>query len=131
MEMSKSLGNLYTLDDLRAKGFDPMVVRYALIAGSYRQPLNFTFDSLHAAQSALFRIERFAESLLKVSGQSNGALADYIHAEGPEDFGRLNKAWDALRSNLNTAACLGALFGLIGSNPAGALDTHGARELLR
>jgi len=32
-KMSKSLGNLYTLDDLKAKGFSPMAIRYALLSG--------------------------------------------------------------------------------------------------
>ena len=41
------------------------------------------------------------------------------------------KAWDALRVNLNTAACLGAIFGVIGSNPAASLDADGARAMLR
>lgn len=130
-KMSKSLGNLYTLDDLRAKGFHPMVVRYLLISGSYRQPLNFTFDGLHAAQSALARIERFAESLITISGESKAALNAYICADPPDDFGHLTKAWDALGNNLNTPACLGALFGLIGSNPVNTLSANDARKLLR
>lgn len=128
--MSKSLGNLYTLDDLREKGFSPMVVRYTLIAGSYRQQLNFTFDGLHAAQSALARLERFADSLLDKTGQDRHALNSYIRADAPEDFGRFAKAWDALRQNLNTAACLGAIFGVLGANPAAALDATGARGML-
>lgn len=131
-KMSKSLGNLYTLDDLREKGFSPMIVRYTLISGSYRQQLNFTFDGLHAAKSALGRIERFAETLLSKTEESPDAFnATYIRAEAPEDFGRLSKAWDALRNNLNTAACLGAIFGVIGSNPAATVDADGARALLR
>lgn len=130
-KMSKSLGNLYTLDDLREKGFSPMVVRYTLIAGSYRQQLNFTFDGLHAAQSALTKLERFADSLLAKTGEDRAALAGYISADAPDDFGRLAKAWDALRHNLNTAACLGAIFGVIGANPAATLDADGARALLR
>lgn len=131
-KMSKSLGNLYTLDDLRAKGFSPMVVRYTLIAGSYRQQLNFTFDGLHASQSALTRLERFAEALLAKTGESSDVFnSKYITAQAPADFGRLSKAWEALCNNLNTAACLGAIFGLVGSNPAAALDADGARALLR
>ncbi len=130
-KMSKSLGNLYTLDDLRKKGFNPMVVRYTLIAGSYRQQLNFTFDGLHAAQSALTRLERFAESLLAKTGEDTSAMTNYIRKDAPENFGRLGKAWDALRNNLNTAACLGAIFGVIASNPAAALNADEARELLR
>ena len=131
-KMSKSLGNLYTLDDLRAKGFSPMIVRYTLIAGSYRQQLNFTFDGLHAAKSALTRLERFAASLLEKTGEDESQFnTSYVNDGAPEDFGRLSKAWDALRTNLNTAACLGAIFGVIGSNPAAALDAEGARKMLQ
>ena len=131
-KMSKSLGNLYTLDDLREKGFSPMVVRYTLIAGSYRQQLNFTFDGLHASQSALTRFERFAETLLAKTGEASDRFnAAYVTASAPDDLGRLAKAWDALSVNLNTAACLGAIFGVIGSNPAASLDADGARAMLR
>jgi len=130
-KMSKSLGNLYTLDDLREKGFSPAVVRYTLIAGSYRQQLNFTFDGLHASQSALAKLERFADSLLAKTGEDRDALAGYVTPDAPDDFGRFAKAWDALRNNLNTAACLGAIFGVLGSNPAAALDADGARAMLR
>jgi cysteinyl-tRNA synthetase len=130
-KMSKSLGNLHTLDTLRERGFNPMVVRYTLISGSYRQQLNFTFDGLHAAQSAMAKLERFAQSLLEKTGETAEFFNDrYVTAEAPADFGRLAKAWDALRHNLNTAACLGAVFGLIGSNPAPALGAKEARDLL-
>lgn len=131
-KMSKSLGNLYTLEDLREKGFSPMVVRYTLISGSYRQQLNFTFGGLHAANSALTRLERFAEALLAKTNEETLVFNDtYVTVNAPEDFGRLSKAWDALRTNLNTAASLGAIFGVIGSNPAAALDADGARAMLR
>ena len=113
--MSKSLGNLYTLDDLREKGISPMVTRYTLIAGSYRQQLNFTFDGLHSSKSALSRLERFTETLLQKTGEDTETFNEtYVTASSPADFGRLAKAWKALCTNLNTAACLGAIFGLIG-----------------
>jgi cysteinyl-tRNA synthetase len=62
--MSKSKGNYYTLGDLVAKGYSPMAVRYALLAGHPRKQLNFTLDSLHAAESALKALVKFAEALL-------------------------------------------------------------------
>ncbi|MGJ8637864.1 MAG: cysteine--tRNA ligase [Opitutaceae bacterium] len=131
-KMSKSLGNLFTLDDLQKKGISPMEVRYTLIAGSYRQQLNFTFDGLHASKSALTRLERFAESLLEKTGEASNSFNErYVSPLAPDSFDRLSKAWDALRSNLNTAACLGAIFGVVGSNPAASLDADGARALLR
>jgi cysteinyl-tRNA synthetase len=130
-KMSKSLGNLYTLDDLQAKGFSPMVVRYTLIAGSYRQQLNFTFDGLHAAESALVKLERFAESLLEKSGETTEDFNRYLCSTAPSDFGRFSKAWGALCNNLNIAACLGAMFGVIGSNPAATMHADEARAMLK
>ncbi|TVP82907.1 MAG: cysteine--tRNA ligase [Puniceicoccaceae bacterium] len=131
-KMSKSLGNLYTLDELHQKGFNSMAVRYTLISGSYRQQLNFTFDGLHAAQSALTRLERFAESLLiKINERPEAFNERYVRPDAPEDFGRFTKAWDALRNNLNTPASLGAIFGVIGSNPAASVDAEEAEYLLR
>lgn len=129
-KMSKSLGNLYTLDDLCAKGFSPMAVRYTLIAGSYRQQLNFTIETLHAAQSALAKLERFASSLLDKTAEPSSALEHYIQPGNPESFDRFSKVWEALSNNLNTSAALGALFGVVGSNPTSALDAHGARQTL-
>ena len=48
----------------------------------------------------------------------------------PEDFGGFSKAWDALRNNLNIAACLGAIFGVIGSNPSAKMNKEQARSML-
>ena len=107
-----------------------MAVRYALIAGSYRQQLNFTTETLHAAQSALAKLERFASSLLDKTAEPSSALEHYIQPGNPDSFDRFSKAWEALSNNLNTSAALGALFGVVGSNPASALDAHGARQTL-
>jgi len=54
--MGKSLGNLFTLDDLVKKGFDVMAYRYLVLGAHYRSKLNFTFESLEASQNALTRL---------------------------------------------------------------------------
>lgn len=99
-KMSKSLGNLYTLDDLTAKGFSPMAVRYALLAGHPRKQLNFMLDSLHAAESALGTLREFRSKLEIASGAAKSA--------GRSD--RFDAAMAALADDLNTPAALGALF---------------------
>lgn len=101
-KMSKSLGNLYTLDDVRARGFDPMALRYVLLSGHYRQPLNFTWDSLNAAQSALRRLRQLHDDLQKAAGDAASSMTD---AEGP-----FAAVYDALADNLNTPDALGKLF---------------------
>ncbi|MBI2473367.1 cysteine--tRNA ligase [Candidatus Uhrbacteria bacterium] len=55
-KMSKSLGNLYTVEDLRQRGFDPLVYRYFVLGAHYRSKLNFTFEGLEAAKNALLKL---------------------------------------------------------------------------
>ncbi len=52
-KMSKSKGNFYTVQDLIDKGYNPLAFRYLVLTAHYRSKLNFTFQSLDAAQSAL------------------------------------------------------------------------------
>lgn len=96
-KMSKSLGNLYTLDDLVAKGFSPMALRYALLAGHPRKQLNFTLDGLHAAESALKTLRDFRASLPHAGAAHNS-------------FGH---ALTELHNDLNTPGAFGAIFTLI------------------
>jgi cysteinyl-tRNA synthetase len=58
-KMSKSLGNFYTVEDVKAKGFDPMALRYLYLQTHYRQEMNFTWESLDAAQTALNKLRRY------------------------------------------------------------------------
>ena len=102
-KMSKSLGNLYTLDDLKAKGFSPMALRYALLMGHPRKQLNFTLDSLHAAEKALGTLRQFRASLASVGGDAT--LFAPVHA--------------ALADDLNTPGSLGALFTIVNRGPQG------------
>ncbi len=66
-KMSKSLGNFYTLRDVISKGYSGREVRYVLMAGHYRQSLNFSFDALVAARSALQRLDEFQGRLREVA----------------------------------------------------------------
>jgi len=103
--MSKSLGNLYTLEDIKAQGYDPQAVRYVLLSGSYRQPLNFTFDSLKAATKALNKLHEFARKIgcLDLSGGST------LQTE----FGPFLPVQQAVLNDLNTPDALGKLFSLV------------------
>ncbi len=110
-KMSKSLGNLYTLDDLTAKGFSPMAVRYALLAGHPRKQLNFTLDSLHAAESALDLIRDLAAAILLQSHSSALPLTEFNNPpESNQLVGSFAAAGRALCDDLNIPLALGELF---------------------
>ncbi len=55
-KMSKSLNNLYTIENLVERGFSPLALRYFYLGSSYRKTMNFTWEALTAAQNALVRL---------------------------------------------------------------------------
>jgi cysteinyl-tRNA synthetase len=103
-KMSKSLGNLHTLEELAKKGYKAQEVRYVLLSGSYRQPLNFTFDSMNAARKALSKLSDFATKF------------DFKPSQGDSletEFGPFHPVQEALLSDLNTPEALGRCFRLV------------------
>ncbi|MEI6082987.1 MAG: cysteine--tRNA ligase [Verrucomicrobiota bacterium] len=99
-KMSKSLKNFYTLRDLMAEGWTGREVRYVLLAGHYREQLNFTKDGLTGARSALQRIDEF---LLKLGGTRSVASAGDLQSQFES----------ALDDDLNISGALGAIFEFI------------------
>jgi len=107
-KMSKSLGNLYTLDDVIQRGHSPQELRYVLVSGYYRRPLNFTLDSLHDAHAALLRIAKFDAALAAAGAATPPDYATMVAA--PPPAGPFAPALEALHDDLNTPKALGALF---------------------
>ncbi len=65
-KMSKSLGNVYLIDDLEEKGIEPLAYRYLCFTSHYRNKLNFTWGAIDSAQKSLHRLRYLA------STQKNG-----------------------------------------------------------
>jgi cysteinyl-tRNA synthetase len=107
-KMSKSEGNFYTLRDLLLKGYKASAIRLALISVPYRHQLNFTFDGLVEATSAIERLRTFRQRLTEGSyapgenpalqAAAENAQADYLAA---------------LSDDLNTAEARAPIFELI------------------
>ncbi len=55
-KMSKSLNNLYTLQDLADKGYEPLVYRMFNFTSNYRNKINFTWEAMDSAKVALNRL---------------------------------------------------------------------------
>jgi cysteinyl-tRNA synthetase len=104
-KMAKSSGNFYTLRDLVEKGIDPLAVRWVLIATHYRQPNNFAFDAVEAANQALRRIRDFRLRMQGATGSGGGI--DEICASCEEKFVA------AMDDDLNISGALGIVFDFI------------------
>lgn len=60
-KMSKSKRNTYTLQEVTDKGFSPLALRLLYLMAHYRSELNFTWESLEAAQNTLLGLRAWAE----------------------------------------------------------------------
>jgi cysteinyl-tRNA synthetase len=104
-KMSKSLGNFYTLRDVLGRGYPPEIVRYLLASVPYRKQLNFTFEGLKSAATAVERLRNFQLRLDKGKfppGNNDQIAGRTVQAE--KQFG------ESLDDDLNTAGALGAIF---------------------
>jgi len=128
--MSKSIGNVVTLRDLMAQGYAPETVRFVLASVPYGKKLNFTMDSLKAAEAAIERLRNF-QLRLRTTAFPEGVNED-IERRTRESIQAFR---DALDDDLNTAEALGVVYEYVreantamdagqfrAANTAGALD---------
>ncbi len=104
-KMAKSLHNFYTLRDVLAKGYSGREVRYLLLQGHYRQPLNFTWNGLEAARKSLKSWDEFVLRLQHASGKEDKELANSVK-KTEKAFG------EALDDDLNVSQMWASLFEL-------------------
>jgi len=121
-KMSKSLGNFFTLRDLLEKGWTGREVRYVLMSAHYREQLNFTFDGLQAARSALQRMDEFLLKLQEMGGERSGAAASVDNLAAAFE--------SALDDDLNISGALGALFEFIRDTNKRAVTPEEAAAIL-
>lgn len=110
-KMSKSLGNIYLLDDIIKHGFTPMQLRYLFLTAHYRSELNFTWDSLQAAARAL---ERLVKMLAIFSEQTPPTMAADTYLQKASEF--KEKFLQALSNDLDTPQALATVHEIAKSN---------------
>lgn len=104
-KMSKSLGNVYTIDDLIARGYSPLAFRYFCMNTHYRNKLNFTFDGLNGAQVAYDRL-RAAVCACKNAPKADDDTREKVIA-------KRNKLVEAVYDDLNYPLALGELWTML------------------
>lgn len=102
-KMSKSIGNIYTVEDLVKKGYDPLALRYLYLQTHYRQEMNFTWESLEAAGKALERLRGEVGKVREVGEVREGDSDDQYE----------EKFRDAVNDDLNIPKALGILWELV------------------
>ncbi len=102
-KMSKSLNNLYTLEDLKEKGYEPLVYRMFNFTSNYRNQINFTFEAMDSAKTSLNRLR---EGYLK-------------HKEGTEELSKEEieeyekRFLEAINDDLNMPVAMSVIWDII------------------
>ena len=102
-KMSKSLGNVYTIDELKQKGIEPLAYKLFCFTAHYRTSLNFTFEGALSSQKTLNRLR---EGYLKHT-QGNESIENGIIEEYKTRF------LETINDDLNMPAAMGIVWEVV------------------
>ena len=103
-KMSKSLGNIYTIDDLKEKGIDPLAYKLFCFTSHYRNKLNFTFEGATSSNTSLIRLkegyQKHIEGRDKVDVDVISEFEEKFHTAINDDLNMpsaMSVVWDVVR----------------------------------
>ena len=108
-KMSKSLGNFFTVRDIRKK-YDPEVVRFFLMSAHYRNPLNFSEEQLQSAKNGLDRLYTVLDNLqyAKKTAEDEATIPDIMIEDKISEHEKM--FMDAMDDDFNTADAVSVIF---------------------
>lgn len=98
-KMAKSGGNFVTLKTLKEKGYSPFSYRYSLLTADYKKTINFTWEALGGAQTALEKLY--------------AAFVEYGEEVGQVDTDYAEKFHSFINSDLDTPRAIALLWELV------------------
>lgn len=111
-KMSKSKGNFFTVRDI-LKDYDGEVIRFFLLSGHYRSPINFSRELMDQSRNALTRMQNAKKNLNHLAEHGTGSMSN----EEAESLDALTKYREkfiaAMDDDLNTADAISVVFELI------------------
>jgi cysteinyl-tRNA synthetase len=111
-KMAKSLGNLFTVEDLLEQGVRASSIRHTFLTAHYRSKLNFTWKALEASAEAVRRLYTTYERLRNHPTSLHARPEDEptLHEAASETLAAFSQAMD---DDLNTSVALAALYDLV------------------
>lgn len=111
-KMSKSLGNFFTVREIREK-YKGEVIRYFLLSGHYRSPIDFNDNLMEMSKASLARFENARKNLEFLIEKGEGLMTEEEKKiyESYDEF--RNKFKEAMDDDLNTADAISAIFELV------------------
>ncbi len=111
-KMSKSKGNFFTVRDI-LKDYEGEVMRFFLLSGHYRSPINFSRELMDQAKNGLARMRNAKSNLKHLISTGTGSMTDDEKAKFEALEKYREKFIAAMEDDLNTADAMSAVFELI------------------
>lgn len=111
-KMSKSLGNFFTVREILER-YDGEAIRFFLLSGHYRSPIDFNDGLMDMAKASLGRLENARDNLKFLAETQEGNMTE-AEKHAFNDFEKFRvKFKDAMDDDLNTADAIAAIFELV------------------
>ena len=108
-KMSKSLGNVYLLDDITNRGYEPIVFKLFCYSCHYKNKLNFTWEAIDSTAKSLIRLrEGYQKHLLGDDNVSKEIIESYenkFHEAINDDLNMpqaISVVWDVVKNNIKS-----------------------------
>ena len=113
VKMSKSLNNFFTVRDI-LEHYNGEVMRFFLLSGHYRSPINFCDALMEQAKNGLARMENCKENLNYLMGVGNDGGMTEAEEAAFAGYEKYREAFvTAMDDDLNTADAISAVFELV------------------
>ncbi len=112
-KMSKSLGNIFTLEDIEKRNFSPLAFKYLVLTSHYRSEMNFTWESITSAENAYKNlIENISGELIDVYKiNTKKLLKTSINIEKIK-----NQIFNIINNDLNTPGLIAKIWEILKSD---------------
>jgi cysteinyl-tRNA synthetase len=105
-KIAKSGGNSILVTELQAKSYDSLALRYLIMTSHYKTGLNFTWDSMDAAQTAYKKLKHITAKLWKEY--------EPFTEDEKEIFEQHKKEFsEAIADDLNLAKAIGGMWNML------------------
>ncbi len=111
-KMSKSLGNFYTLKDIKEKGFNPLALRLFYLMSNYEKQQNFTFEALKSVEEKLDYINETYQNYL-ILKENELFKKKASESEKEELIKYYEKIKEKINNNFNSVEALAIYFELL------------------
>lgn len=108
-KMSKSLGNVYLIKDIKERGYDPLAYKLLCYSSSYRNKLNFTWEGIDASARSLER--------LRNGYQMNKVGKDVLEEKDKNELEKLEEQFnEAINDDMNMPLAMSFVWEIIKYN---------------